>query len=166
MNNHNNHSGKQIATLVLGVGNILLKDEGVGVRVIERMRRLKLPPGVRLMDGGTGGLDLLELFGQAHRVIVVDAVRGGGEPGAIYRFHADAIDVKTARISSLHEVNLYEVLNIARGLGESPGEVVIIGIEPKEIELDLELTPEVASRVDRLVELVLEELDRGDSASK
>ncbi len=166
MNNHNNHSGKQIATLVLGIGNILLKDEGVGVRVIERMRSLQLPPGVQLMDGGTGGLDLLELFGKAHRVIVVDAVRGGGEPGDIYRFHADDIDVKAARITSLHEVNLYEVLNIARGLGESPGEVVIIGIEPKEIELDLELTPEVASRVDRLVELVLEELDKGDSASK
>lgn len=154
--------------LVLGVGNILLKDEGVGVRVVEALRSRDLPPGVELMDGGTLGLDLMSPISRADHLIVVDAVRAGDEPGVVYRFRADEVDVKRMPITSLHQVSLFEVLSLCKQIGEAPREVVVIGVEPKEIDWGLELTPEIQQRVEQVVELVLQEIRRlrGEAAGE
>ncbi|MDI3280206.1 MAG: HyaD/HybD family hydrogenase maturation endopeptidase [Bacillota bacterium] len=154
--------------LVLGVGNILLKDEGVGVRVVEALRSRDLPPGVELMDGGTLGLDLMSPISRADRLIVVDAVQAGDEPGAVYRFRADEVDVKRMPITSLHQVSLFEVLSLCKQMGQAPREVVVIGVEPKEINWGMELTPEIQQRVEPVVELVLQEIQRlrGESAAE
>jgi len=144
--------------LILGVGNILLSDEGVGVRVIEAMREMKLPNNVELLDGGTASLDLLESLANRDKVIVVDAVIAGNEVGTLYRFTPGDITIQGQNPVSVHEIGLLETLTIAGYLGCAPREVIIYGIEPKETGLGLELSSEVAGIVPKVVELVLGEV--------
>lgn len=146
--------------LVLGVGNLLLKDEGFGVRVIQAMeeRQVPLPPDVTLMDGGCAGFALMNPIAEAEKVVVVDTVKGGGPPGAMYRFDTRELGVKRMPMDSLHQVDFYQVLEALERLGERPEQVVVIGCEPKVIDVGLDLSPEVAARVDKAIELVLAEL--------
>ena len=110
--------------LVLGIGNILLRDEGVGVRVIEQMQKLRLPDDVELVDGGTAGADLLDVLAERRKVIVIDAVQADCEPGTVLRFTADDL-VRPDRVGmSLHELGLGEALAMTRQLGCVPEEVV------------------------------------------
>jgi hydrogenase maturation protease len=147
------------STLVLGVGNILLSDEGVGVHVIETLKGQDLPPDVEVLDGGTASLELLNIMANRDKVIVIDAVEGGGEPGTIYRFTPDDIKYHSMTFTSLHQISLLETLTDAKYLGIAPKTVVILGIEPKEMDLGLEMTTEAAAAVPRVVELVLAELE-------
>ena len=147
------------STLVLGVGNILLRDEGVGVHVIEALKDRDLPPDVEVLDGGTASLELLNLVANRDRVIIVDAVEGGGEPGTIYRFSPDDINYQSTTFTSLHQISLMETLTDAKYLDIVPKTVVILGIEPKDMDLGLEMTPEITAVVPRVVELVLAELE-------
>jgi hydrogenase maturation protease len=144
--------------LVLGIGNILLSDEGVGVRVIEAMKVMTLPDNVELLDGGTGTLDLLDILAGRDRIIVIDAVKGGSEPGAVYRF--TPADLATANLTPLtaHQVGLLEVLSIAELTGDMPVNIVIFGIEPKILDWGLELSPEVAAVIPKVIELIIKEL--------
>jgi hydrogenase maturation protease len=146
--------------IVLGVGNILLKDEGVGVRVVEELdRRYSFPDSVRLVDGGTQGLWLMATLQEAGRLIVVDAVMGGGEPGTLYRLEKDDLP-KGLRIKcSAHDSDLVEALNLCSLMDTGPEEVVVVGIQPADIEpFGLELTPRIAEKMDELIERVLDEL--------
>jgi len=144
--------------LILGVGNILLSDEGVGVRVIEAMRDVKLPDNVELMDGGTGAFDLFDVIADRDKVIFIDAVKGGGEPGAVYCFNPADIREQRQCLTSVHQVSLMDTLTMARLTGCSPREVLIFGIEPKEMVWGLDLSPEVAAVVPHVIELVLSEI--------
>ena len=99
--------------VVLGVGNTLLKDEGVGVRVVERVqRRYALPEHVRVVDGGTQGLWLMSTLQQADRLIVVDAVLGRGEPGTFYRLEREDLPRGLRAKQSAHDSDLVEALNL------------------------------------------------------
>lgn len=151
---------KKWRVLVLGVGNLLLRDEGFGVRVIQEMeeRRVPLPPDVTLLDGGTAGFALMNPIAEAEKVVVVDVVKGGGTPGTMYRFDTRELGVKRMPMDSLHQVDLYQVLEALEAMGERPPQVVVIGCEPKVIEAGLDLSPEVAARLDKAIELVLAEL--------
>ncbi len=144
--------------LVLGIGNILLRDEGVGVRVIERMREMPVPEDVELVDGGTAGADLLEVLAERRKVIVIDAVQSECEPGTVLRFTADELVRPDGVGMSLHEVGLGESLIMTRQLGCEPEDVVVFGITPKNIESGLELTEEIAASVPKVIELVLAEI--------
>jgi hydrogenase maturation protease len=146
--------------VVLGVGNILLKDEGVGVRVVEALERdYTFPDNVRVVDGGTQGLWLLSTLQEAQHLIVVDAVLGGGEPGTIYRLERDDLPRGLRVKQSAHDSDLVEALNLCSFLGSEPLSVVVIGIQPADIQpYGLELTEPVAARVGELVERVVEEL--------
>ncbi len=148
--------------IVLGVGNILLKDEGVGVRVVEELeRRYDFPENVRLVDGGTQGLWLLSTVQDARHLIVVDAVLGGGEPGTIYRLEKDDLPKGLRTKQSAHDSDLVEVLNLCALLGSEPHSVLVLGVQPADIQpYGLELTEKVAARVGDLVQLVVEELKR------
>ncbi|MBM3298851.1 MAG: HyaD/HybD family hydrogenase maturation endopeptidase [Deltaproteobacteria bacterium] len=146
--------------VVLGVGNILLKDEGVGVRVIEELqRRYSFPEQVKVIDGGTQGLWLLSTIQQAHHLIVVDAVLGGGEPGTLYRLQRDDLPKGLRAKQSAHDSDLVESLNLCSLLGEGPKTVVVFGIQPADIQpYGLELTEAVAARLEDLIQHVISEL--------
>ncbi len=144
--------------LVLGIGNILLRDEGVGVRVIEAMRELPLPDHVELCDGGTAGADLLDILSDRRKVIVIDAMDAGAEAGTIYRLTLDDLLPTEAPHASLHEIGLLETIDMARCLGVHPHEVVIFGVKPGEISCGLELSSPVSQAIPRIIDLILDEI--------
>ena len=144
---------------VIGVGNILMGDEGVGVRAVEELGRLKLPEGVQLIDAGTAIHSLMGRLSEFDKLVIVDAVKGGGPPGTIYRLALDEIESDPSRILSLHDLGVLETLRIERLIGDVPEEVVIVGIEPERVEPSLELSPVLRERLPELIRAVLEELE-------
>lgn len=144
--------------IILGVGNILLSDEGVGVHVARELLSMDLPPNVLVVDGATDGFGLLDVLMEADRLIIIDAVRGGAPPGSIYRLSLDEIEhcVSSSK-TSMHQIGIVEVLSVLKILGHSP-RTSIIGIEPKSLDLGMELSEVVKEKVPRIVELVLKEL--------
>ncbi|MGC8490619.1 MAG: hydrogenase maturation protease [Syntrophobacteraceae bacterium] len=153
--------------LVLGVGNLLLGDEGTGVRVIEKLEdEYVFSPNVELYDGGTLGLRLLEPFARAGAAIVVDIVRIGGEPGTIYRIEEKDFFKKIPYKSSLHELNVLETLIFAEELGGKP-ETVVIGIEPAEwTSVNTHLSDPVRNRLEDIVSAVLKEIEKAGGSWK
>ncbi len=128
------------------------------MRVVEAMKEERLPDNVELLDGGTAALDLLDELVERDKVIIIDAVKGDNEPGAIYRFTHKDIATQRDSFTSLHQIGLFETLKMAEYLGSAPPEIVIIGIEPEKIEWGLGLSPEVAAIVPKVIELVMGEL--------
>ena len=147
--------------LILGVGNILFSDEGLGVRVVEKlMEDYEFPENVSLEDGGVLGLNLLGVISSADYLIVVDAIRNGGIPGTEYRLEGEEIPERILAKNSIHQVDLLETLTLCQALDRRP-QTVIVGVEPEDIEtLSLDLTAVVREKLDSLVEMVLGELDR------
>jgi hydrogenase maturation protease len=148
--------------LVLGIGNILLHDEGIGVYVVERMQKGGVPDYVEFLDGGTAGADLLDHICDRQKVIVVDAVdvdstnspQADIEPGTILRFTSDCLASNTGQSISLHEFGIADTLAMARRLNCAPHEVIIIGIKPKDITPGLGLSEKIAGVVPRIIECV------------
>ena len=148
--------------VILGVGNILLRDEGFGVRVIEELdRRYAFPPHVKVVDGGTQGLWLLSTLQEADHLIVVDAVLGGGAPGCLYRLTKDDLPKGLRAKQSAHDSDLVEALNLCALLETGPTSVVVLGVEPENIQpYGLELTPTIASKVEDVIQMVIDELKK------
>jgi len=144
--------------VVFGVGNLLLKDEGAGIHVIQRLKEIEVDDGVEFIDGGTSLLDFLLAREDISKLVIVDAIKLGGKPGKIYRIYFDGSLFKVGnRITSLHQLGVMEVLNVARNMGKLPP-TVLIGIEPKEITYGLELSPEVEKGTAEMVDLILKEV--------
>ena len=147
-------------TVVIGVGNLLLRDEGVGITAVQELQKRVLPPGVEVIDGGVAGVGLLDFFSGARKLVLIDAAEMDLEPGAVVRFAPEDVRFQSRDLKfSTHDVTLPEVLTLARALNRCPSEVVIIGIQPKEISWGTELTPELRAAVPRVVELVLKEIE-------
>lgn len=140
--------------LVLGLGNLLLGDEGVGVHAAHALLEER-PGGIEIQDIGTAILDALPALLRADRVIVLDAMRGHGDPGTIYRVPMDQCTGNSC-IGSLHGFDLRSVLALAGR--ERPPEVLVLGVEPAVIEWSLELSPQVKNAFPRLLEAVRDEL--------
>ena len=146
-------------TVVIGVGNLLLRDEGVGIHAVQELQKRVLPPDVEVIDAGVAGVGLLDFFSGAQKLVLIDAAEMGLEPGAVVRFTPEDVRFQSGDLKfSTHDVALPEVLALARALNRCPSEVVIIGIQPKEISWGTELTPELQAAVPRIVELVLKEI--------
>jgi hydrogenase maturation protease len=147
--------------LVMGVGNVLLCDEGVGVRVLRELEsRYDFPENVRLVDGGVLGLSLTGTLLEADQVVIIDAVRGGDEPGTLYRFEWESKPEHIQYKDSLHQIDLMETLGTLPLVAEPP-QVVVLGVQYQEInEYSVELTPKVEAAVEPLVKLVIKELER------
>jgi len=145
--------------VVVGIGNLLLKDEGIGVHVAHALERAPSPSDVELqvVDGGTSP-HLLPFVEGVDKLIILDAAKGGGEPGAIYRFSPEVIAMEDEDITSVHQIGLLETLRIMKSLGREPKKVVIIGIEPKEIDYGLELSPELERKIPDITAMVLKEI--------
>jgi len=144
---------------LLGVGNILLKDEGIGVKIIqELMDNYSFPPEVQLIDGGTSGPHLLNLIENFEELIVVDAVQGGEEPGTLYKFPLDQIPSEISTKISIHQTGIVEVLSHTKLLGKEP-KVTFIGIEPQDISpWGMELSPFIKDKIPALIDMVFVEL--------
>jgi hydrogenase maturation protease len=144
--------------VILGVGNLLLSDEGVGVHIANELIKRQLPSGVEVIEGGTDGFRLLNVITEADRLIVIDAVKGGGTPGSIYRFNIDDVqNCPPGFKTSVHQIGILEVINLSGLIGKTP-HTTVIGIEPKSLEMSMELSPEIEEKIPRIIELVLEEL--------
>jgi hydrogenase maturation protease len=141
--------------IVVGIGNALLRDEGVGCHVVHALEEIPLPD-VEIIDGGTCP-DVLQRLEGADKLIIVDAVKGGGMPGQIYRFHLEDITVEQKPFLSVHDMNLVDSLMLMQ-LWHNIGEAVIIGVEPREISWGLELSPELKEKMPQIVDAVLSEL--------
>jgi hydrogenase maturation protease len=146
--------------LVLGIGNILLRDEGVGVRVIETLQKMPMDEDVELVDGGTAGADLLDVLAEREKIIIVDAVQADCEPGAVVRFTGDELVRSDETAVSLHELGVAEALLMTKQLGCAPKDVVVLGIKPKDLGCGLELSEEIAACVPKVVELVIAEISK------
>ena len=145
--------------LILGLGNPLLGDEGIGVQVVEELKGLELPGGVTVVEGGTAGPGLIGLMEGYRRVIIVDAADMGHPPGRVVRFTPWEAQFKTAEAPlSLHQIGLGEVLALAEALEVAPAELVIIGIQPGRVEVGVGLSPEVEEAIPQIIRLILDEL--------
>ena len=152
-----------MGTSILGIGNLLLKDEGVGCHVVTTLEEMSLP-GVNIIDGGTCP-DVVQSIEETDKLIVVDAVKGGGMPGQIYKFTLDDVSMEQKPLLSLHDFDWVNNLMIMKHLKEL-GETIVIGIEPKDIEWGLELSPELQEKIPRIIELILTELNQSINPTK
>lgn len=142
---------------VIGVGNYLLGDEGVGIHVVNRLKEVTLPSCVEVVDGGVGGLFLLEFFEKAEKVILVDAVLGGGKPGDVYVVGAEELEEGCVEsLTSSHDVDVRLLVKVAKEMGVLP-ELFLVGVEPKNYrEVSINLSREVEEAVPKVIETILE----------
>jgi hydrogenase maturation protease len=147
--------------VVLGVGNTLMQDDGVGVAVVRALGDFyDLPPQVRLIDGGVAGLACLQEITAAAHLVIVDAVRGNKAPGALFRLRPHELRSRRGPTMSAHEIGLVEVLGMAKLVGKAP-RTVILGVQPCVADAPgMDLTPPVRQAVPAIVHAVVAELER------
>ena len=146
--------------LVLGVGNILLGDEGAGIAAVQELvDRYRLPPEVEVVDGGTMGLELLPYLDDRSHLLIVDAMRTGQVPGTTSRLSLEDPPSYFRSKISPHQLGLSEVLAVAAMTGTLPPNVVLFGIEPQSLDTGLGLSGPVREQLPRLVEQVAAELE-------
>ncbi|MBN2654775.1 MAG: HyaD/HybD family hydrogenase maturation endopeptidase [Nitrospirae bacterium] len=142
---------------VIGLGNILMMDEGVGVVAAKKMgQRLKCAPEVEFFDGGTMGLELMPYIEGREKVLIIDAVDFGKDPGYIGVLRNEEIPSAFSSKVSLHNVGLADIIFVLKLSGTLPPEICLLGIQPKKVELGLELTEEINSKVPQLIESALD----------
>ncbi|MCM8596864.1 HyaD/HybD family hydrogenase maturation endopeptidase [Accumulibacter sp.] len=147
--------------LILGVGNVLLSDEGLGVRLVERLPSVcALPSTVEVLDGGTSGMEMLEQLEDLDALILVDAIRSGRRPGTPIRLAGDEVPTFFATKLSPHQIGMSDVLATLELLGRSPKSTVIIGLEPRSLALGTTLSREIEAAMPKLLDLVIAELIR------
>ncbi len=143
--------------VVIGVGNLLQKDEGVGIHAIRSLQDMDLPADVKLVDGGTSP-DLIAYTQAGDKMIIIDCARAGGKPGEIYRFKPEDLESGKGKLTSAHEMGVAENLKLMEMTGNKPKETLIIGIEPAEIDWGIELSETLKKRLPEVVRVVLKEI--------
>ncbi len=148
--------------VVLGVGNTLLSDEGLGIKALHMLRKRKdLPEDVVLVDGGTLSLNLLDNWERIDKLIIIDTIKGGKPPGTVYKLRVkvkELLDFYQNKRLSLHQINLYDLFYMAHFLEKFPEELIIFGIEPESFEPSLELSKRVREGLPKLLEEIIKEL--------
>ena len=147
--------------LVLGVGNVLYRDEAVGVKTVLKMQEEYIfPENVKLLDGGTLGMGLMDSLIHSDLTIIIDAVKGGHEAGTLYRLVGEDLRKSMSFSDSLHQTDLVDTLIYCDLIGHRP-DCVVIGVEPEDFtSLDLELSPKIQDAMPRLIQEVLKELEK------
>jgi hydrogenase maturation protease len=149
---------RTVPLLVLGLGNVLCGDDGLGVVAVHLLqRRYQAADGVSVLDGGTLGLSLLPYLEDAHEAILVDAIRGDGPPGSFVRLEGDEVVPAAAERLSVHQVGVADLLEGARWRGRYPSRVILLGLVPESLELGLGRTPAVEAALPGLVERIAAE---------
>ncbi len=145
--------------LIIGMGNVLMQDEGIGVRAVEALEnRYDLPPSVELIDGGTSGTELLVPLKDRKHVIVADAINTGAEPGTLVRLHDDEVPAFFQTKISNHQLGLSDLLAVLKVTGTEPENVTIVGMVPYHLENKLGLSEESLARLDEMVLMLVDEL--------
>ena len=145
--------------LVLGMGNILLEDEGLGIRALEVLQqRYQIPDGVELLDGGTTGMGLLDEISRREHLLVLDAVQTGDSPGTLVEMRNDEVPVYFGIRVTPHQLGLSDVLATLELTGEQPSGVTVLGLVPESLEMSLELSSRIEAELDALVDAAVAEL--------
>jgi hydrogenase maturation protease len=144
---------------VLGIGNLLLKDEGIGVHLVQKLADIVNNANVKIIDAGTYPDFLSLIDGSTDKLIIVDAVETGDRPGTIYRFILNDADLDTVLPISLHDMGVLDSLKTMALFNMQPKSTVIIGIEPKTIDFGLDLSPEIEDKLPGMIELILREIE-------
>ncbi len=140
--------------VVLGIGNIILSDEGVGVRAVEAFeQRYRLPDGVLAIDGGTSSMELIDELSDRDFLLVFDTIVAGKPPGTIVKLAGEEVPAFFRRKLSPHQISLSDLLASLEFLGQAPKDIVVIGVQPVTLELGMELTEPVAARLSEVVEM-------------
>lgn len=151
--------GPRRGAIVLGLGNVLCQDDGVGVAVIARLARdYRAGPGLTLADGGTLGLALLPLLERSDAAVLIDAVRSDGPPGSLVRLDGDDVAAAAAHRLSVHQIGVSDLLEGARLRGRLPPRLVLLGVVPGSVDLGLARTPEVQAAIPALLDAVVAEV--------
>lgn len=138
-----------MSILVLGIGNLLLGDEAIGVRIVEALEQCYLlPPHVEVLDGGTSGMDLMDVMANRDHLIVADAVLSGDEPGSVVMLRDDEIPAMFTRKVSPHQLGLADVLMALRLTGEFPAKLTLVGVVPQTLEPGIALSPVVRQAIE------------------
>lgn len=146
--------------LVLGVGNLLLKDDGFGVHLINSFKETAFPKNITLIEAGTVSHQLIPVLREIDHLIVIDVVEAGDAPGALFRFSPDDMTFPSEQKVSLHQISLIDVLRMAELTGRKP-KTVIIGVQPADVtSWSLEMSDELKAVIPRVKELVLDELKK------
>jgi hydrogenase maturation protease len=150
------------AVIVIGLGNMLMSDEGVGVRVVQRLLDFAGRfPSVDFAEAGTGGMSIMHLIRGKDKAIFIDCAKMGEEPGVIRKFTPQEIkSTKVLAHQSLHEADLIKVIDLAGQLGQCPAEIVIFGIEPQVIKPGCELSKILTDKLDEYVTIIRKELSK------
>lgn len=144
--------------LVLGVGNLLLRDDGIGIHAVRRLLETQaLGDDVEVVDGGTAGLNLLSYLEGVDRLVIIDAVQTGGPPGSIKRIAGDGVPAYLALKVSPHEITLPDFLAAAKLRDLYPQEVIVWGMQPGSLDVGVELSPEAQANLGELVDRVIAE---------
>lgn len=151
--------GKADKILVIGMGNVLMQDEGVGVRAVEELeQRYRIPAGVEVVDGGTTGMELFEPMRGAKSLIIADAVNTGDPHGSLVRIANAEIPAFFQTKLSNHQLGVSDLLALLALKGETPEQVTIIGMVPHSLENRLGLTPEAEAGLEGMVRMLVDEL--------
>lgn len=142
---------------VLGIGNLLMHDDGAGIHAVQKLiKEYRFEPEIQLIDGGTMGSELLPIFEEADKLIIVDAVNFNEEPGFIGTIENDDILTRLMTKLSMHHLGLTDVLSQVKLLDIEPSQIYLVGIQPEDLnELTMELSAAVSARMDRMLEVVL-----------
>lgn len=153
-------SGTVSDVIVLGLGNPLMSDEGIGCFLIEHLlTRRRDYPSVEFLDAGTIGMSVLHIIANRKKVVIIDCAYMGAEAGEIKKFSPEDVkSVKKLAHQSLHEADLLKIIDISRRLGECPEEIIIFGIEPAKIELNMGLSGILMRRIDDYITAISQEL--------
>ena len=143
--------------VVVGVGNLLMQDEGIGIHSVQELEKRGLPPDVKIIDGGTSP-DLIAYTRVGRKLIIVDAAKAGGQPGDIYRFQPEDLAAEKSELASAHQLGIVENLALMDIAGTRPAEIIIIGVEPEKIDWGMELSPKLKERLPKIINVILKEI--------
>lgn len=161
-------------TAIVGIGNLLMADEGLGVRVIEELERRGISHEADLFDAGTGFFSVISQLASYENLVIIDAVRGGRPPGTIYRFELDDNTLRedTARggesfgAISVHDIGVIRALKLQAMAGRLPEMIVLYGAEPAKVELSLEISPPLEPVIEKLADLVVLEIGQDNKTRR
>jgi hydrogenase maturation protease len=148
-----------VRTLVLGIGNLLIGDEGVGCKTVEELsRRYTMPPGVECVDGGTAGFELLSMIDNKEHVILIDALRNDMEPGTVVMVEGEHVPKAFLARTTPHQLGICDVLAAAQLCDTMPKQLTLFGIEPKQMDVGIGLSPQVEAGMEKIISAVVDQL--------
>lgn len=149
--------------LILGIGNLLLSDEGIGVHCVQTLQQnYYFPDNVTLLDGGTAGMELLSPIAEADQLIIIDAVKTGQSPGTLVRIEDNELPSFFRTKLSPHQLTLSDLLAATSLTGERPKKITLFGVVPVSLELSMQLTAPVATQLSALINLIINELEQSN----